>query len=141
MRARARLLRQRGGGARDIRVHGALLQQDRDSLGAGLARPRGVREKAEGREPLEGGLAPVNEIGADSPSYLTISAEEADELVRKHSGTGEPALDGNGLWNGREKCTSSGIIGVVVTKGGKHIPTNGFTIHYSKKGAHIVPRR
>ncbi|WP_370453772.1 polymorphic toxin type 50 domain-containing protein [Gordonibacter sp. Marseille-P4307] len=122
-------------------MHRALLQQDRDSLGAGLARPRGVREKAEGREPLEGGLAPVNEIGADSPSYLTISAEETDELVRKHSGTGEPALDGNGLWNGREKCTLSGRIGVVVTKGGKHMPTNGFTIHYSKKGAHIVSRR
>ena len=79
--------------------------------------------------------------GYPSPSYLTISTEEADELVRKHSGTGEPALDGNGLWNGREKCTSPGIIGVVVTKGGKHIPTNGFTIHYSKKGTHIVPRR
>lgn len=60
------LLRQRGSGARDIRVHRALLQQGQDSLRAWLAQPRGVREKTYGREPLEGGLVPVNEIGADS---------------------------------------------------------------------------
>lgn len=33
-----------------------LLQQGRDSLGAGMAQPRRVREKTNGREPPEGGL-------------------------------------------------------------------------------------
>ncbi len=79
--------------------------------------------------------------GYKSPSYLTISVEEAERLVRRHAGTGEPALDGKGMWNGKEKCVSSGIIGMVVTKGGEHVPTAGFTIHYSKNGVHIVPRR
>lgn len=45
-----------------------LLRQDQNSLRAWPAQPRGVREKADGREPLEGGLVPVNEIGADSSS-------------------------------------------------------------------------
>ncbi len=70
MRPCARLLRQGRGRARDIRAHRALLRQDQDSLRAWLAQPRGVREKADGREPLEGGLVPVNEIGTDSSFHI-----------------------------------------------------------------------
>lgn len=55
-------------------MHRVPLQQDRDSLRAWPAQPRGVREKADGREPPEGGLVPVNEIGADSDSESPLSS-------------------------------------------------------------------
>ena len=58
VRARAHLREPRAGGARDLRVHRALLQQGEDPLGAGIPQPRGVRagQPARGRSPPEGGV-------------------------------------------------------------------------------------
>lgn len=79
--------------------------------------------------------------GYPSPSFLTIGLEEVEELIRRYAGTGKPIIAESGGWSGRERCTASDTIGIVVLKDGTHVPTSGFIIHYSKKGTHIVPRR
>lgn len=76
----------------------------------------------------------------EGKSYLTISVEEAQELVDKHHGTGEFQTTRKGDWNQREVVEVEQEIGVDVdeeTK--KETPTKRVTIHYSKKGIHIVP--
>ena len=74
-------------------------------------------------------------------SYLTISLEEAQELVNKYAGTGELEIDSNGNWKKREVIKTNKNIGVNVSMiDGSEIVTSNFKIHYSKKGTHIVPK-
>lgn len=73
-------------------------------------------------------------------SYLTISTEEAQNLINKYAGTGNLEFSDNGKWNKREVITTNNIIGIVKNKT-EEIPTNCFKIHYSKNGVHIVPYR
>lgn len=73
-------------------------------------------------------------------SYLTISLEEAQELVNKYSGTGVFELTRNGGIKNKELILVDKIIGVNVSnKTGELTETNRFYIHYSKNGTHIVP--
>ena len=72
----------------------------------------------------------------EGKSILYISAEEAQELLNEFAGKGEMA----------PKCTHKEIvdfgkvIGEDVKKGTKEkFKTTRGTIHYGKKGAHIVP--
>lgn len=74
-------------------------------------------------------------------SYLTISLEEAQELVNKYAGTGILELDSKGNWKNREVIETDKEIGVNVSIiDGSETKTNSFKIHYSKKGTHIVPK-
>lgn len=74
-----------------------------------------------------------------SKSYLTISTEEAQNLVNKYAGTGEKRFDKNDKWMKQEIVYSDKIVGVAKnSKLGDH-ETKGFKIHYSKDGTHIVP--
>jgi len=73
-------------------------------------------------------------------SYLTISTEEAQNLVNKYAGTGTLQFGDNGKWSKKEIITTDKQIGVVKNKTGE-IKTNSFKIHYSKTGVHIVPYR
>lgn len=75
-------------------------------------------------------------------SYIYGDLETAQELVNNYHGTGEIIFTAVGKWNSKEIITTSNDIGVEVnpnTKAGTS--TNRFTIHYGKKGTHIVPTR
>lgn len=78
----------------------------------------------------------------DGSSYLTVSETEAQELVNKYAGTGDIKRDIKGRWTNKEFITADKNIGVVVDpESGEEITTSRFSIHYSKNGVHIVPRR
>lgn len=75
-------------------------------------------------------------------SYLTVSEKEAQELVNKYAGTGDVKRDSKGRWTNKEFVTADKKIGVVVDReSGKETSTARFSIHYSKNGVHIVPRK
>lgn len=75
-------------------------------------------------------------------SYLTVSEAEAQELVNKYAGTGDIKRDRKGRWTNKEFITADKNMGVVVDReSGEEITTSRFSIHYSKNGVHIVPRK
>ena len=78
--------------------------------------------------------------GKQKPSYLTISYEEANELVRKYAGTGVLQFSSKGEWINKELIKGDKYIGVYVDQTtGEEVKTKDFKIHYSKTGTHIVP--
>ncbi len=76
-------------------------------------------------------------------SYLTISMDEAQELIKQYAGTGEIKRDNSGKWTHKEFVIADRVIGYVVPlDGGEPIPTKRFSISYAtgkNKGAHMVP--
>lgn len=73
-------------------------------------------------------------------SYLTISLEEAQELVNKYAGTGYIKFNRKGEWDRKELIEVDKNIGVSINnETGIETPTNKFKVHYSNKGTHIVP--
>lgn len=78
-------------------------------------------------------------------SYLTVSMDEAQELVRKYAGKGEIKRDSSGKWTHKEFVTADRVIGyIVLLDGGEPYPTKRFSISYAvgkDKGAHIVPAK
>lgn len=80
--------------------------------------------------------------GKRPPSYLSISYDEANELVKRYAGTGNPVINTKTLeWVKKEDIFShSKPIGVHIDQTtGKETVTSSFRIHYSKTGTHIVP--
>lgn len=78
----------------------------------------------------------------DGRSYLKVSVEEAQRLVDQYVGTGQIKRDSKGHWTNKEFVSADHIIGVVVDANmGETIETSRFSIHYSKNGVHIVPRK
>ncbi len=74
-------------------------------------------------------------------SYLSISELEIKKIIEKYAGNGQIKRDSKGRWTNKEFVTADKKIGVVVdpvTRREKG--TARFSIHYSKKGVHIVPR-
>ena len=75
-------------------------------------------------------------------SYITVSMQDAQELVNKYAGTGNIDRDKNGKWKHTEIVSHDSIIGVDVdNRTGQNVDTNMFKIHYAKDGVHIVPKR
>lgn len=75
-------------------------------------------------------------------SYLTIDQEEAQELVNKYAGTGRIEISKEGKWKNKEVILCDKVIGVNVDPVTlEKTETKSFKIHYSKNGAHIVPRK
>lgn len=75
-------------------------------------------------------------------SYLTITVDEAQELVKKYAGTGTIDRDINNRWKHTETVKVDSVIGVDIDNRTKvKTETNMFKIHYSKNGTHIVPKR
>lgn len=76
-------------------------------------------------------------------SYLTISMDEAQELINRYAGTGTIKRDSSGKWTHKEFVTADKVIGYIVDmKTGKATATHRFSISYAtgkNKGAHIVP--
>lgn len=78
----------------------------------------------------------------DGRSYLTVSEKEVQDLVNKYAGTGEIRRDAQGNWTNKEFVKADRKIGVAIDPvTGEEFETSRFSIHYSKKGTHIVPRR
>lgn len=74
-------------------------------------------------------------------SYLTISEDKAQQIINDKSGTGTLIFDKNGKPI-KEKIITDDIIGVDIdfeTK--EETLTEKGTIHYSKTGTHLVPRK
>lgn len=72
----------------------------------------------------------------EGKSYITITIEEAHDLVNKFSGTGEK------LTSNKERVDFGKEIGKYVDpQTGEEKSTTVGLIHYSKDGCHIVPAR
>lgn len=73
-------------------------------------------------------------------SYLTVSEDQVQDLVRKYAGTGRMQRDGKDRWVHKEIITGDEIIGVSIDPAtGHEQETKKFVIHYAKNGVHIVP--
>lgn len=78
----------------------------------------------------------------DGRSYLTISEDKAQKIINKKSGTGSLVYDRKGLWKNKELIDCDEIIGVDINKSTREeTSTDKGTIHYSKSGTHLVPRK
>ena len=63
-------------------------------------------------------------------------------LIEQYHGTGNIKFSESGNWVNKEFITLDTDIGIhIEQKTGRQTATNSFGIHYSKKGAHIVPSR
>lgn len=78
----------------------------------------------------------------DGRSYLTISEDKAQKIINEKSGTGSLVYDRKGLWKNKELIDCNEIIGVDINKSTREeTSTDKGTIHYSKSGTHLVPRK
>ena len=73
-------------------------------------------------------------------SYIYGDLETAQALVDKHAGSGELYFNRNGNWINKEFITLDENMGVDIDpETGNETHTNRFSIHYGKRGTHIVP--
>lgn len=78
--------------------------------------------------------------GKSRQSVLSVSIEEAQRLVDKHAGTGDPGIrNGDSEWKKREYCQDESYIGVVHDDDGNSRDTRRFAIMYADKNVHVVP--
>ncbi|WP_290457638.1 polymorphic toxin type 50 domain-containing protein [Faecalibaculum rodentium] len=83
----------------------------------------------------------------DHPNYvegksrLSISMDECDEILYNEAGKGSLVFDRNGNWTKKERVITDKDIGIVISEDGSSEKTCGLMIHYSKTGAHIIPRK
>lgn len=78
----------------------------------------------------------------DKKSYIIGGLEEAQNLVYKYYGKGEPKVTPDGKWTNKEFIIVDEDIGYVFNpETNEFEATNRFSIHYGKKGTHIVPRK
>jgi hypothetical protein len=74
-------------------------------------------------------------------SYIN-SNENVQALVNKYAGTGTLVRDASGKWTRKEVVKADHPIGFAISQvDGSTTETSTFTIHYSKKGVHIVPKK
>jgi len=87
---------------------------------------------------LETELANGNRV---EPSYLTISMDEAAELIKRYSGTGKFLYKEDPDYIPKKEIIKhSHKIGMYIDqRTGEMFETDSFRIHYRKTGAHIVP--
>ncbi|WP_371862314.1 polymorphic toxin type 50 domain-containing protein [Weizmannia acidilactici] len=79
--------------------------------------------------------------GIHGLSYIIISQEEAQKLVKKYAGTGRIWLNGLKFANKETILNNEQKIGYYVDIEGNHILTSVFDIRYSKTGVHIFPTK
>lgn len=87
---------------------------------------------------LEIELASGNQV---EPSYLTISIDEAAELIKRYSGTGKFLYKEDPDYIPKKEIIKHNHkIGMYIDqRTGEMFETDSFRIHYRKTGAHIVP--
>ena len=81
----------------------------------------------------------------EGKSYIYGDLNTAQKIVDKYHGTGEIRLNkktGQWEWNNKEFITLPEDVGVYINNHtGETFPTNAVSIHYGKKGTHIVLAR
>lgn len=77
----------------------------------------------------------------DGRSYIYGGAEQAQKIVNDLHGTGTPVMKPDGTWANKEHVQSEEPIGIAVSKRTGEEETKAATIHYSKTGTHVVPRK
>lgn len=97
-----------------------------------------IKGTNEWRRRLETELANGNQV---EPSYLTISMNEAAELIKRYSGTGKFLYKEDPDYIPKKEIIKhSRKIGMYIDqRTGEMFETDSFRIHYRKTGAHIVP--
>ena len=78
-----------------------------------------------------------NSEGQPPPSILTITEQEAQQLIIDKAGTGIVEIDKKGNIIPMESISADKIIGKTWSNG-KEINTNKARIHYGKNNSHIV---
>ena len=79
---------------------------------------------------------------SDGRSYIYGDLKTAQDLIDKYHGTGEVKFTSKGDWSKKEFVETQNDIGVHVNQNTKEqAPTNRFSIHYGKRGTHIVPAK
>lgn len=83
----------------------------------------------------------LENLGQYGPSRLSITQDDAQELVDRYCGTGILEKRKDGAWNGIEEITVHiESVGTAVNNlTGAEADTAVFKIHYGKNGTHIVP--
>lgn len=85
---------------------------------------------------------PVSKGFIDGRSFIYGGLDEAQALVAQYSGTGEFRLTRAGDWSKKEFITTDRIIGVIVDPvTNEETQTHRFSIHYGKRGTHVVPAK
>ena len=80
--------------------------------------------------------------GAVLQGEVALTLEEVQALVDEHAGTGEMHVTKADPPQLREVVSVKGrIIGTWRDEDGNASETDSFTIHYSKRGTHVVPSR
>lgn len=74
-------------------------------------------------------------------SYIYGGVEQAQKIVNDLHGTGTPVKKPDGTWANKEHVQSDKPIGIAVSKQTGEEETKAATIHYSKTGTHVVPRK
>lgn len=94
----------------------------------------------EGTHEYEQYVQQFKDKGEYGPSRLTITEDEAIQLIKQYAGKSEISIK-KGKWCYCEVVLENDkIVGVVVNnRTGQEIPTTVFKMHYSKQGIHIVP--
>ena len=69
---------------------------------------------------------------------MTISRDEAQEIIKNKSGTGIIRVTKDGKARNIEMIECDNIVGEYYQKT-EYIKTNKAAIYYSKRGAHLVP--
>ena len=78
----------------------------------------------------------------DGKSYIFGDLETAQNLVNTYSGTGEIKFNAKDEWTNKEFITADHVVGMLVDQEtGSKIETRRFSIHYGKKGTHVVPAK
>lgn len=72
-----------------------------------------------------------------NPSVVTVSDSEVQKIIDTHSSTGKHFKFADGTI--RVRFVHTEIIGVYVDRNGNKKDTKRGTVHFSRKGAHIVP--
>jgi hypothetical protein len=68
--------------------------------------------------------------------------EDAQKLIDELHGTGEPKMTESGKWTNKEFIEFTSVIGLYRSKDGViEYDTTRISIHYSKRGAHVVPAK
>ena len=96
------------------------------------------KKHVEGTKEFDDYLTSRLKKGNSPQGRLTISAEEAQEIIESYSGKGIIKVGRKGTVMNIEHITCDKEIGMYCQKG-EWIKTNKASIYYGKKGAHLVP--
>lgn len=78
--------------------------------------------------------------GGNPQSIISVSANRAQKIIETKAGTGIIKVDRLGNPKPQEQITCDFVVGKYYFRG-EYIDTKKCTIHYGKKGSHIVPER